>query len=101
MYGFTPDVESLPVVGCFACRLEETKTRTDKKLGVRNSVGTFVGFATYRNVYGAVILTGKDTHIVGNLQVVFDSLFMPLKISLLRIQDWRLCTRSWGELTIG
>jgi hypothetical protein len=32
-YGFTPDVESLPVVGCFACRLEETKTRTDKKLG--------------------------------------------------------------------
>ncbi len=77
-----------------------TKTRTDKKLGVRNSVGTFVGFATYRNVYGAVILTGKDTHIVGNLQVVFDSLFMPLKISLLRIQDWRLCIRSWGELTI-
>jgi hypothetical protein len=79
VYGFTPDVESLPVVGCFACRLEETKTRTDKKLGVRNSVGTFVGFATYRNVYGAVILTGKDTHIVGNLQVVFDSLFMPFK----------------------
>ena len=76
VYGFTPDVESLPVVGCFACRLEETKTRTDKKLGVRNSVGTFVGFATYRNVYGVVILTGKDTHIVDNLQVVFDSLFM-------------------------
>ena len=67
------------MVGCFACRLEETKTRTDKKLGVRNSVGTFVGFATYKNVYGAVILTGKDTHIVGNLQVVFDSLFMPFK----------------------
>ncbi len=37
------------------------------------------GFATYRNVYGVVILTGKDTHIVGNLQVVFDSLFMPFK----------------------
>jgi hypothetical protein len=79
VYGFTSVVESLPVVGCFACRLEETKTRTDKKLGVRNSVGTFVGFDTYRNVYGVVILMGKDTHIVGNLQVVFDSLFMPFK----------------------
>jgi hypothetical protein len=30
-------------------------------------------------VYGVVILTRKDTHIVGNLQVVFDSLFMPFK----------------------
>jgi hypothetical protein len=79
VYGFTPDVESLPVVGCFACRLEETKTRTDKKLGVRNSVGTFVGFSTYRNVYGVVILTGKDTQIVGSLHVVFDSLFMSFK----------------------
>ncbi len=42
-------------------------------------MGTFVGFATYRNVYGEVILTGKDTHIVGNLLVVFDSLFMSFK----------------------
>jgi hypothetical protein len=42
-------------------------------------VVTFVGFGTYRNVYGVVILTEKDTHIVGNLQVVFDSLFMPFK----------------------
>ena len=67
------------MVGCFACRLEETKTRTDKKLGVRNSVGTFVGFATYRNVYGVVILRGKDTNIVGTLQVVFDSLFVSFK----------------------
>ena len=64
VYGFTPDVESLPVVGCFVCRLEETKTRTDKKLDLRNSVDTFVGFATYRNVYGVVILTGKDTYIL-------------------------------------
>ncbi len=43
VYGFTPDVESLTVVGCFVCRLEET------------------------------------AHIVGNLQVVFDSLFIPFK----------------------
>ncbi len=41
--GFTPDVQSLPVVGCFACRLEKTKTRRDKKLDVKNSVDTFVG----------------------------------------------------------
>jgi hypothetical protein len=54
-------------------------SRTDKKLDVRNSVGTFVDFATNRNVYGEVILTGKDNHIVGNLQVVFDSLFMSFK----------------------
>jgi hypothetical protein len=43
VYGFTPDVESFTMVGCFACRLEETTTRSDEKLGVRNSVGTFVG----------------------------------------------------------
>jgi hypothetical protein len=48
VYGFTPDVEFLPVVGCFASRLEETKARTDKKFVVRTSVCTFVGFVTYR-----------------------------------------------------
>jgi hypothetical protein len=42
-------------------------------------VGTFVDLTTCRNVYVVVILTGKDTNIVGNLQVVFDSLFIPFK----------------------
>jgi hypothetical protein len=42
--GFTPDVESLSVVGCFDCRLEETKTRTDKKLGVRKLRGHICRF---------------------------------------------------------
>jgi hypothetical protein len=63
VYVFTPDVESLTVVGSFVCRLEETKTRTDKKFGVRNSVG---GLDIHRNVYGVVILTGKDTHITSS-----------------------------------
>jgi hypothetical protein len=67
------------VVGCFVCGLEETNTRTDKKSDVRNSVVTFVGFGTYENVYGVLILTGKDTYIVDNLQVVFDSLVMSFK----------------------
>jgi hypothetical protein len=72
VYGFTPDVESLSVVGCFVYRLEETKTRTDKKFGVRNSVVTFAGFPIHRNVYGVVILTGKDIHITSSDQSTSD-----------------------------
>ena len=35
--------------------------------------------AAYRNWYGTVISTRKDTHMVGNIRVVFDFLFMPFK----------------------
>ena len=38
-----------------------------------------MGFATLKNCFGGVILTGKNTHIVGNLQMAYDPLFMPLK----------------------
>jgi hypothetical protein len=69
----------LPPIGCFACRLEETKEKSDRKLGLRNTPGTFVGFATLKNCFGGVILTGKNTHIVGNLQMAYDPLFMPFK----------------------
>jgi hypothetical protein len=79
VYGFVPDVDSLPPIGCFACRLEETKEKSDRKLGLRNTPGTFVGFATLKNCFGGVILTGKNTHIVGNLQMAYDPLFMPFK----------------------
>jgi hypothetical protein len=49
-------------------------------LGIRrNTVGTFVGFATLKNCYGGVILTGKNSHVVGNLQMVYDPLYIPLK----------------------
>ncbi len=101
VYGFTPDVESLTVVGFFVCRLEKNKTRTDKKLGARNSVITFVGFSTYRNVYGVVILRGKDTHIVGTLQVVFDSLFVSFKDNPTTNPRLETLYRVLGELTIG
>jgi len=43
VYGVVPNVDSLPPIGCFACRLEEIKDKTDKKLGIGNTVGTFVG----------------------------------------------------------
>ena len=79
VYGVVPNVDSLPPIGCFACRLEEIKDKTDKKLGIRNTVGTFVGFATLKNCYGGVILTGKNTHVVGNLQMVYDPMYMPFK----------------------
>jgi hypothetical protein len=79
VYGFVPDVDSLPSIGCFACRLEETKEKSDRKLGSRNTPGTFVGFATLKNCFGGVFLTGKNTHIVGNLQMAYDPLFMPYK----------------------
>jgi len=38
-----------------------------------------VGFTTLKNCYGGVILTGKNTHVVGNLQMVYDPLYMPFK----------------------
>ncbi len=34
MYGFVRNVDSLPPIGCFACRLEETEDKSDKKLGI-------------------------------------------------------------------
>ena len=77
--GFVPDVDSLSPIGCFACRLEETKDKTDRKLGIINTPGTFVGFATSKNCFGGVILTGKNTPVVGNLQMAYDPLFMPSK----------------------
>ena len=46
VYGFVPDVDSLPPIG-FACRLEETKEKSDRKLGIRNTPGTFVGFCYF------------------------------------------------------
>ena len=61
VYGFVPDVDSLPSIGCFVCRLEETKEKSDRKLGIRNTPGTFVGFATLKNCSVGVILTGKNT----------------------------------------
>ncbi len=44
VYGFVPDVDSLPPIS-----------------------------------FGGVILTGKNTHIVGNLQMAYDPLFVPFK----------------------
>ncbi len=79
VHGFVPDVDSLSPRGCFAYRLEETKEKSDRKLGLRNTPGTFVGFATLKNCFGGVILTGKNTHVVGNLQMTYDPLFMPFK----------------------
>ncbi len=78
--GVVLNVDSLPSIECFTFRLEEITDETDKKLGIRrNAVGTFVGFPTLKNCYGGVILTGKNTHVVGNLQMVYDPLYMPFK----------------------
>ncbi len=38
-----------------------------------------MGFATLTNCLGGVILTGKNTHVVRNLQMVYDPLYMPFK----------------------
>ena len=38
-----------------------------------------MGFATLKNCFGGVILTGKNTRVVDNLQMVYDPLFMPFK----------------------
>ncbi len=38
-----------------------------------------MGFATLKNCFVGVILTGKNTHVVGNLQMTYDPLFMSFK----------------------
>ena len=50
VHGFVPDVDSLSPIGYFACRLEETKEKSDRKFGKRNT-----------SVW--------NVHIVGNLQM--------------------------------
>ena len=35
VYGFVLDVDSIQPIGCFACRLEETKEKSHRKLGIR------------------------------------------------------------------
>ena len=55
VYVFVPDVDSLPPIGCLACRFEETKDKTDRNLGIRNTPGTFVGFATLKNCFAGVV----------------------------------------------
>jgi hypothetical protein len=36
VYGFVLDVDSLPSIACFDCRLEETTGKSDRNLGIRN-----------------------------------------------------------------
>ena len=66
------------------------KTRRDKKIDVRNSVWTFVGFSTWRNVHGEVILT-----VIYKWYLTLSS--RHLKITILRIQDWRLGNPDEGD----
>ena len=60
VYGFVPDVDSLPPISSFACRLEETKEKSDRKFGKRNT-------------------PAWNVRIVGNLRMVSDALFTPFK----------------------
>ncbi len=97
--GVVLNVDSFPPIECFGCRLEEIIDETDKKLGIRrNTVGTFVGFATLKNCYGGVILTGKNTHVVGNLQMVYDPMYIPFKDNPVANPRWEALYNVLGRV---
>jgi hypothetical protein len=72
-----PDYDALPPVGCYAVRLLEKQHRTDFRFGLTNQPGIFLGYATYNNIYGAVLFAEKAL-VVGRLQIAFDPNFFPL-----------------------
>ena len=49
VHGFVPDVDSLPPIG-FACRLEETKEKSDRKLGIRENAWNVCGFCYFEEL---------------------------------------------------
>lgn len=75
-YGQPPDYDAIPPAGCFAVRLLEKQHRQDFRFGLTNQPGVFLGFATYNNVFGAVLFTEKAL-VVGRLQVAFDPNLFP------------------------
>ena len=75
-YGQAPDYDALPPVGCYAVRLLEKQHRKDFRFGLTNQPGVFLGYATYNNIYGAVLFAEKAL-VVGRLQIAFDPNFFP------------------------
>ena len=76
-YQKTPNLDVIPRVGCFAVRVEPPKLQQDTKLDPRNRSGTFLGYATHKKVFGAVILTDKGSMIIARRNVAFDEGTMP------------------------
>jgi len=68
----------LPPVGCFGVRLECEKP-SSYKLGSKNTSGIFLGYSFLNGIYGAVLLTGKGSYVVGKKQMAFDVKYFPLK----------------------
>ncbi len=73
-YGQPPDYDALPPVGCYAVRFLEKQHRKDFRFGLTNQPGIFLGYATYNNIYGAVLFAEKAL-VVGRLQIAFDPNF--------------------------
>ena len=78
LYGSVPNLDLLPIVGCFAVRLMEKGFRLDQKLDPVNQVGIFLGFATHEGVYGSQILTSNHSIVTAKYQVAYDNDLMPL-----------------------
>ena len=76
-YQKTPNLDVIPRVGCFAVRVEPPKLQQDTKLDPRNRSGTFLGYATHKKVFGAVILTDKGSMVIARRNVAFDEGTMP------------------------
>ena len=78
LYESLPNLDLLPLVGCFEVRLMEKGFHIDQKLDPVNQAGIFLGFATHDGVYGSQILTPNHTIDTAKNQVAYDNNLMPL-----------------------
>jgi hypothetical protein len=76
-YGQTPDYDALPSVWCYAVRFLKKQHRKDFRFDLTNQTGIFLGYATYNNIYGAVLFAEKAL-VVDRVQIAFDLNFFPL-----------------------
>jgi len=58
--GMIPNLDDIPLVGCFAMRFLDKLDRKDFKLSPANQAGVCMWYATLRHVFGVVIQVDDD-----------------------------------------
>jgi len=69
--GMIPNLDDIPPVGCFAIRFLDKLDRKDFKLSPANQAGVFMGYATLRHVFGAVIQVRSNAYVTARHNVSY------------------------------
>ena len=65
------NLKDIPPVGCFAIRFLDKLDRKDFKLSPANQAGVFMGYATLRHVFGAVIQVRSNAYVTARHNVSY------------------------------